>query len=227
MSARILLVAALLLTAACMADTAPPAARAQADATAGELSARPVAGVETAGASGLRPLDLGEASALLYVPETLPADRPAPLVVMLHGAGGNARHSLDLARTHADRHGFILLAPSSAAATWDIIAARRYGPDVRAIDAALARVFADHAVDLARVAVAGFSDGASYALSLGLANGDLFRHVIAFSPGFMGPTRRQGRPTHLHLPRHHRPRPPDRRMQPQARAPAGSRGLRP
>ena len=188
------IVAALLLTGSCMADATPPAASAQADATAGELSARPVVGGETAGAIGLRPLDLREASALLYVPETLPADRPAPLVVMLHGAGGEARHSLDLARAHADRHGFILLAPGSAAATWDIISGRRYGPDVRAIDAALARVFADHAIDPARVAVAGFSDGASYALSLGLANGDLFRHVIAFSPGFMVPTRQQGRP---------------------------------
>ena len=35
---------------------------------------------------------------------------------------------------------------------------------------------------------AGYSDGASYALSLGLANGDLFSHVLAFSPGFLAPT---------------------------------------
>ena len=33
----------------------------------------------------------------------------------------------------------------------------------------------------------GFSDGASYALSLGAANGDLFTHIAAFSPGFMRP----------------------------------------
>lgn len=32
---------------------------------------------------------------------------------------------------------------------------------------------------------AGFSDGASYALSLGLPNGNLFSHIVAFSPGFM------------------------------------------
>jgi phospholipase/carboxylesterase len=36
-----------------------------------------------------------------------------------------------------------------------------------------------------RVGVCGFSDGASYALGLGLANGDLFRSVMAFSPGFL------------------------------------------
>jgi phospholipase/carboxylesterase len=41
--------------------------------------------------------------------------------------------------------------------------------------------------------VAGFSDGASYALSLGLANGDLADAVLAFSPGFAAPPARVGR----------------------------------
>jgi phospholipase/carboxylesterase len=49
-------------------------------------------------------------------------------------------------------------------------------------------------VDAGRVAVAGFSDGASYALGLGLANGRLFRQVVAFSPGFVPPGPRTGRP---------------------------------
>jgi phospholipase/carboxylesterase len=49
-------------------------------------------------------------------------------------------------------------------------------------------------VDPERVAVGGFSDGASYALSIGLNNGGLFRHVLAFSPGFAAPTRHEGRP---------------------------------
>jgi phospholipase/carboxylesterase len=44
------------------------------------------------------------------------------------------------------------------------------------------------------MAVGGFSDGASYALSLGLVNGSLFRHVIAFSPGFMDPPTTSGKP---------------------------------
>jgi len=49
-------------------------------------------------------------------------------------------------------------------------------------------------VDEKRVAIGGFSDGASYALSLGLANGDLFTHVIAFSPGFYHAFERIGTP---------------------------------
>ena len=49
-------------------------------------------------------------------------------------------------------------------------------------------------MDPARIAVEGFSDGASYALSIGITNGDLFTHVIAFSPGFMAPAGQEGAP---------------------------------
>jgi len=49
-------------------------------------------------------------------------------------------------------------------------------------------------VDLTRLAIGGFSDGASYGLSVGLANGDLFTHVLAFSPGFMVPPALVGKP---------------------------------
>nr|WP_238420906.1 alpha/beta hydrolase-fold protein [Streptomyces taklimakanensis] len=62
------------------------------------------------------------------------------------------------------------------------------------MDAALQDVFRRFPVDPAGVAVAGFSDGASYALSLGAANGDLFGAVLALSPGFMAPMVRHGRP---------------------------------
>jgi phospholipase/carboxylesterase len=40
-------------------------------------------------------------------------------------------------------------------------------------------------IDTARIALAGFSDGASYTLCLGPSNGDLFSHLMAYSPGFM------------------------------------------
>jgi predicted esterase len=58
----------------------------------------------------------------------------------------------------------------------------------------LAWTFSSYAIDPARVAIGGFSDGASYALSLGFTDGDLFPHVLAFSPGFAAPARRVGSP---------------------------------
>ena len=62
------------------------------------------------------------------------------------------------------------------------------------MDQALAETLQRLPVDPACLAIGGFSDGASYAVSLGLTNGDLFSHVLAFSPGFAAPARRRGRP---------------------------------
>jgi predicted esterase len=77
--------------------------------------------------------------------------------------------------------------------TWDVILGG-YGPDVRRIDGALADIFRRFAVDPARTAIGGFSDGASYALSLGLINGTVFHRIAAFSPGFAAPTETGDRP---------------------------------
>lgn len=160
----------------------------------GRLSARPRR-VNAAGPAGLRQLGLeGGRDGFVYVPEGLSAGRPAPLMLMLHGAGGDARHTLPLLRDFADRSGFILLVPDSRGRTWDVIEGG-YGPDVSYIDRALEQTFGSYGIDPARVAVGGFSDGASYALSLGATNGDLFTHVVAFSPGFMAPASRHGSPS--------------------------------
>ena len=129
--------------------------------------------------------------ALLHVPAGLEPGRPAPLVVMLHGAGGDAGGAIPTLVEQAERHDMLLLAPQSRRRTWDILLGA-YGPDVDHIDAALERVFGWFAVS--RVAVAGFSDGASYALSLGLSNGRLFSDVLAFSPGFAAPDPISGEP---------------------------------
>ena len=87
----------------------------------------------------------------------------------------------------------MILAPESRGPTWDVILGA-YGPDVAFLDAALRAVFGRCRVDGRRVALAGFSDGASYALSLALGNGDLFTHALAFSPGFAAPPGQVGLP---------------------------------
>ncbi|WP_437965278.1 phospholipase [Sorangium sp. So ce260] len=159
------------------------------------LRARPQAKLEGDLSTGLRPLGLSpRRDGLLYVPAGYRADRPAPLAVLLHGAGGSAHHGMSLLEGLADEAGLLLLAPESRHPTWDIIADDAYGPDVAFLDSALGQLFRSAAVDPARIAIGGFSDGASYALSLGLTNGDLFTHVIAFSPGFMAPAEQRGQP---------------------------------
>jgi predicted esterase len=158
------------------------------------LLARPHPPGHASPTPGLHALPLGGArDSYLFVPAGA-ALRPAPLVLLLHGAGGHAHDGLRVLLHLADRAGLILLAPASGGSTWDIIAGRRYGPDLALLDAALDHVFGRCAVDPSRLAIGGFSDGASYALSVGLNNGDLFSHVLAFSPGFVGPGTRRGRP---------------------------------
>ncbi len=164
-----------------------------ASASQGRLLARPGQPLH-AGPVGLQRLDLdGVRDGFIYVPAGYQPDHPAPLAVMLHGAGGIAQHGLNLFMPYADGAGLVLLAPDARGSTWDAVRGR-YGPDVAFIDAALAHLFDRYAVDPSHVAIGGFSDGASYALSLGLTNGDFFTHVVALSPGFMAPTAQSGRP---------------------------------
>lgn len=128
-------------------------------------------------------------AALLFVPPSIAPD--VPLLVFFHGAGGAASSSLPRVRPAAAQHGCLVLLVTSAARTWDVISGG-LGADVERVDAALAAVFGHFAVR--RIAFGGFSDGASYALTLGLANGDLADAVLAFSPGFAAPPDRIGRP---------------------------------
>ncbi|MFF0903196.1 UNVERIFIED_CONTAM: alpha/beta hydrolase-fold protein [Kocuria sp. CPCC 205316] len=111
----------------------------------------------------------------------------------LHGAGGLPEGSLAVLQKVADQYGAAVLVPVSRSSTWDGIR-NDYGPDVDVINRSLDRAFNTVAVDPGRIGIAGFSDGASYALGLGLANGDLFGHILAFSPGFIPPAARWGNP---------------------------------
>ncbi|MCC2974389.1 alpha/beta hydrolase [Massilia sp. IC2-476] len=145
--------------------------------------------------TGLHKLAVGGTrDSYVFVSSQYKLETPAPLVLLLHGAGGHAHDGLRVLLHLADQAGLILVAPASNRNTWDIIAGRSYGPDRDLADRALTDVFTRYHVDATRLAVGGFSDGASYALSLGLANGDLFSHILAFSPGFIGPLQARGEP---------------------------------
>ena len=148
------------------------------------ITARP--GLKATGiSSGLHPLGLADGKdGLFYVPERRGQKRPAPLVLMLHGAGSNAHDAIQPFRRLSDEHGMILVAPDARSGEWDLLDGG-FGPDVDFIDHALAKAFQACIIDPRRVAIEGFSDGGSYALSLGLRNTELFTHVIAFSPGFL------------------------------------------
>ena len=178
------------LTAAGIWSCGRPAAS-NPDASEGRLRSTPAqpTGITTPGAHELQ-LASGR-DGVLYVPKS-GTSSAAPLAVLSHGAGGAAR-SLTFSHALADELGMVLLIPESRGDTWDAIRGG-LGPDVAFIDAALAHTFARCAIDASRIALGGFSDGASYALSLGTMNGDLFTHLVAFSPGFIVSGQRRGKP---------------------------------
>jgi phospholipase/carboxylesterase len=134
---------------------------------------------------------------LVYVPESLAPGAAAPMILVLHGGGSDAECTLRRMLAAARREGVVLLAPDARAYTWDAIrtfrerpgrdVARIFGDDTGRVEAALQLLFNSYPVDPARVAIAGFSDGASYALSLGPRNAGLFTHIMGFSPGGVVP----------------------------------------
>ena len=159
------------------------------------LTAQPIAGAHglPAGATTLA------GGALAYRPPSATKE-PLPLVVLFHGYGFSAEQFMSIMTPVADRWGFMLVAPKAEHVTWDMIyrgmnedqsrsraithSKPRFGKDVARIDAALKEMFASAPVDPRHVVLLGFSDGATYALAVGLANPQLFTTVISLSPGF-------------------------------------------
>jgi len=129
---------------------------------------------------------------LLYVPKSYRDGAPMPVLVMLHGLGGTAlsvRYTFPL----AEEFGVVVVAPESRELTWGQ-SIPGFDADVKYIGAAYRYATDILDIDRSHVALAGHSDGAGYALSMGLAYGDVFNHLMIFSGGLMLPFRKKGQP---------------------------------
>ena len=174
----------------------------------GRITARPHSGVQTTPADRLViAADSGDRKrdAILQLPKVHDKTSLLPLLVMLHGATQNADRMFRYLGSVHEELGIAVLAPNSLDTTWDAIGGS-FGPDVERLNRVLEGTFKLAAIDPARVSIGGFSDGASYAISLGLINGDFFRSVVAFSPGFVVDGTPHGKPrffvshgTHDHI----------------------------
>jgi predicted esterase len=134
-----------------------------------------------------------------YVPASAPAH--PPLLVLLHGAGHRQTEMVEHFEAEADMRGLVLLAPDSAGETWDAVESAKEPPsidsplanrlshrfvssrDEKRVDAAIANLASIVPIDRARTVLAGFSDGATFALAMGLSASEHFAAVIAWSPG--------------------------------------------
>jgi phospholipase/carboxylesterase len=158
--------------------------------------AAPAAPVAAAAQGRLLPLP---DEAVAYIPAS--AGPKPPLLVLLHGAGRTRLSMIERFKPEAEKRGIVLLAPTSRGITWDLIlnARRPAGPgsvideklrrrfgrsrDTDRVEAAIKSLAATLPIDRAHIVLAGFSDGATFALAMGMQRAYDFSAVIAWSPG--------------------------------------------
>jgi len=122
--------------------------------------------------------------AWIVTPAAIVPGRAHALVVVLHGAGRQDELIVRGLQAERERREAIFVVPRSAGMTWDLITGGP-GADLAFLDGILHSVHRRYRIDPARRAIAGFSDGASYALALGLSNPRLFSAVMAWAAGFL------------------------------------------
>lgn len=138
-------------------------------------------------------------AAVAYVPASAPAH--PPLLVLLHGAGHRQAEMVEHFEAEADQRGIVLLAPDSRGISWDKVLdpeaplsvdspianeqSHSFGrtPDADRVEKAIASLASIVGVDRSRTVLAGFSDGATFALAMGMSRAYPFAAVIAWSPG--------------------------------------------
>jgi poly(3-hydroxybutyrate) depolymerase len=118
----------------------------------------------------------------LYVPDG--GQEPLPMVVLLHGSGGNGAFMISRWQDMATRAHIVLLAPDSLHTDigWDI---RNDGPDY--IHAAILAVAGGHPVDFHRLYLFGQSGGAVYALNLAMLESEYFAAAAYHAGGWRKP----------------------------------------
>jgi len=137
----------------------------------------------------------------LYVPETWDGRASMPLVVALHGGSGHGRDFLWSWVREARGRGVLVLSPTAQGRTWSIMGGGDL--DAESLKQAIESVAGRYPVDRSRVLLTGMSDGATYALLLGLRDGPPFTH-LAPACGVLHPmlfaeglAQAQGRPIYL------------------------------
>jgi phospholipase/carboxylesterase len=137
----------------------------------------------------------------LFVPETVAADRPAPLVVAMHGGSGNGRAFLWTWLRDARSRGAILVSPTAVGNTWALNGRDLDTPNLQRM---VGEVRARWSIDPARLLLTGMSDGGTFSYISGLEPDSIFTHLAPVSAAFhpmlaqmADPDRLKGLPIHI------------------------------
>jgi polyhydroxybutyrate depolymerase len=174
-------------------------------ALAAALSVAALATADCAAASGAGALQRDAVNVagmrrtyLLYVPASIPASRPASLVLLFHGgfgSGADAARRIGM-NAVADRAGFVVAYPDGVDKHWnDGRETTADGADDVAFVAALVEhIRARHAIDPRRIYATGLSNGGYFTLRLACERADLFAAVAPVMSTFPEPLHARCRP---------------------------------
>lgn len=134
--------------------------------------------------AGIAKISNGETHAFLLTPPRIDPGRRYPLITVLHGAGRQDEMLCKAYRREAAARDALFLVPRSTGVTWDLIAGGNR-TDLDFLEQVHAGIYQRLPVDPDRQALIGYSDGASYALAIGLSNPRRFAAVMGWAAGFV------------------------------------------
>src|SRR5207248_243685 len=113
--------------------------------------------------------------------------KPLPLVLALHGAGGNGRGMEQYTglSAFADRYGFVAVYPSSVPKFWNITASPNKPDDVAFINQLLDVVESQVCIDPERVYATGVSNGGGMVALLACAMSDRLAAVAPVAGNYL------------------------------------------
>lgn len=139
---------------------------------------------EEASPTGFVEVELGASRAVLLTPPQIDPSRRYPLVTVFHGAGRQDEMLVKACRGEPEARQALFLVPRSLQPTWDLIAGGQGQPDLEFLEYAWELIYRRYPIDAEKQAVVGYSDGASYALSLALSNPGFFDAALCWAAGF-------------------------------------------
>jgi poly(3-hydroxybutyrate) depolymerase len=154
------------------------------DTLALRIEHKPMELRDEASPTGHVSIERGESRAVLLTPGEIDPAKRYPLITVLHGAGRQDEMLVKACRDQPEQRDALFLVPRSLLPTWDLIASPER-PDLDFLEYAYDLIYRRYPVDAGRQALLGYSDGASYALSVGLSNPHLFRAVMGWAAGFI------------------------------------------
>lgn len=116
---------------------------------------------------------------LMYVPTEYSQYRSWPLMILLHGAGGNAKDFIPLFTGEAQSNGYIVAALKSPGQTWTDI-------DEKLILNVIEDIKKKYSIDSGRIFLAGFSAGSFMTCFTGFKNHSIFRGIAPIAGAIAG-----------------------------------------